>query len=117
MSYKHKLLTQAVLEILGPNPINVKPDYKDIDWLSYDPIPLDDIKDKIAELESKENTKKIKSDKKDIYDKDGLTFDYWNEINIEHQQAIIDNDQGEITSCQDKINDFLSRRKTIKDGF
>lgn len=48
-----KLITQSILEIRGPNPINIiSEDIDQIDWLNIELIPTIDLEAKIAELEA-----------------------------------------------------------------
>ncbi len=50
-----ELITQAILEIRGPNPINIlSEDIDQIDWLNINPIPTPELEAKIEEIKSRQ---------------------------------------------------------------
>ena len=90
-SYIHKLLPAAVFEIKGPTPIGIiGNDYYRIDWAGEEKIPLTQIKAKIKELEPLAAREEKRELRRVAYAEAGLTWDYWNEINVEGDQVAID---------------------------
>ena len=83
----------------------------DVPWITDDEISSQQLV-----FDAEDNSKSHVEPRKREYEKQGLMFDYWAELQIELQTATINNDTELIESIQAKINKYITDREAIKES-